>query len=98
MSSTHAISPTYLTLQQAIAEGYGAYSTLRKYIADGRLPAVKIGSRIKLLRTDLEALKTPAGQTPVSEIEAAAERFAASAPPLTDAQVRRLAAIFGGAS
>ena len=34
----------------------------------------------------------------VAAVEAAAERLAASAPPLTDAQVRRLGAILGGAS
>ena len=44
----------YITLQEAVSLGYGAYQTLRKWIADGRLPAVKIGSRIKVLRTDLD--------------------------------------------
>ncbi|WP_406708913.1 hypothetical protein QEV68_05445 [Trueperella pyogenes] len=30
----------YLPLQEAVAEGFGAYSTLRSWIAQGRLPAV----------------------------------------------------------
>lgn len=88
----------YLTLQEAVSLGYGAYQTLRKWIADGRLPAVKIGSRVKVLQTDLDALAVAVKPSTFEDIEAAAERLAASAPPLTDAQVRRLTAIFGGAS
>ena len=98
MSSTPHVQPIYLTLQQAAAEGYAAYSTLRKYITDGRLPAVKVGSRVKVLRADLEALAVAVRPATFEEIEAAAERLAASAPPLNDAQVRRLSTIFGGAS
>lgn len=98
MSSTPLVQPIYLTLQQAAAEGYAAYSTLRKYITDGRLPAVKVGSRVKVLRADLEALAVAVRPATFEEIEAAAERLAASAPPLNDAQVRRLSTIFGGAS
>lgn len=98
MSSTPHIQPIYLTLQQAAAEGYAAYSTLRKYITDGRLPAVKVGSRVKVLRADLEALAVAVRPATFEEIEAAAERLAASAPPLNDAQVRRLSTIFGGAA
>ncbi|AZT96973.1 MULTISPECIES: helix-turn-helix domain-containing protein [Actinomycetes] len=98
MSSTPHVQPIYLTLQQAAAEGYAAYSTLRKYITDGRLPAVKVGSRVKVLRADLEALAVAVRPATFEEIEAAAERLAASAPPLNDAQVRRLSTIFGGAA
>ncbi|HCN39367.1 helix-turn-helix domain-containing protein [Rothia sp. (in: high G+C Gram-positive bacteria)] len=98
MSSTPHVQPIYLTLQQAAAEGYAAYSTLRKYITDGRLPAVKVGSRVKVLRADLEALAVALRPATFEEIEAAAERLAASAPPLNDAQVRRLSTIFGGAA
>lgn len=98
MSSTPHVQPIYLTLQQAAAEGYAAYSILRKYITDGRLPAVKVGSRVKVLRADLEALAVAVRPATFEEIEAAAERLAASAPPLNDAQVRRLSTIFGGAA
>lgn len=90
-SGTH-----YLTLQEAVSLGYGAYQTLRKYIADGRLPAVKIGARVKVLRSDLDALAVPKRASSFEEIEAAAERIASSAPPLTEVQIRRLGAIFGG--
>ena len=88
----------YVTLQEAVSLGYGAYQTLRKWIADGRLPAVKLGSRVKVLRADLDALAVEVRPATFEDVEAAAERLATSAPPLTDAQVRRLGAIFGGAS
>ena len=98
MSSTRHVQPTFLTLRQAAAEGYAAYSTLRKYIADGRLPAVKVGSRVKVLRTDLDALAVSVRPATFEEVEAAVERLAASAPPLSDAQARRLSTILGGAA
>lgn len=49
---------------------------------------------------DLEAQLvpiTPAGRS-FEDVEAAVERIVASAPPLTDEQCRRLAALFGGES
>ena len=88
----------YLSLQEAVGLGFGAYQTLRKYIAEGRLPAVKIGGRVKVLRADLDALAVPKRAAAFEDVEAAVERIAASAPPLTDAQVRRLASLLGGAS
>lgn len=98
MSSTRHIQPTLLTLQQAAAEGYAAYSTLRKYIADGRLPAVKIGSRVKVLRTDLDALATPKQPASFESIEDVVQRLVAAAPPLTPEQTRRLRDLLGEAS
>ncbi len=95
-------APHLYTLQEASDLGYGAYQTLRGYIRDGRLPAVKIGSRVKVRLEDLDALTTPAPSNttatppPFDELEAAVRRIAASAPPLTADQVRRLAALFGG--
>ncbi|WP_260273230.1 helix-turn-helix domain-containing protein [Propionibacterium freudenreichii] len=79
-------------------QGRPTYQTLRRYIAQGKLPAVKVGGRIKVLRSDLNALAVPKRQPTFEEVEAAAERLASSAPPLSDAQVRRLSAIFGGAA
>lgn len=85
----------YLTLQEAVAEGYGAYSTLRSWIAQGKLPASKTGSRVKILRSDLDALARPVG---VDQIEVAIERLVAAAPPLTPEQTRRLRDLLGEAS
>lgn len=83
----------YLTLQEAVAEGYGAYSTLRSWIAQGKLPAYKTGTRIKVLCTDLDALVRPAGGDP---FDVAIERLVATAPPLTPEQTRRLRDLLGG--
>lgn len=84
----------YLTLAEAVAEGYGAYSTLRSWIAQGKLPAYKTGTRVKVLRTDLDALVRPAGGDPV---DAAIDKLVAAAPPLTPEQTRRLRDLLGGA-
>mgnify|MGYP000447322415 CR=1 FL=1 len=78
----------YLTLREATAEGYGAYSTLRSWIAQGRLPAVKTGGRVKVLRSDLDAFATPVSPrleiSSDEDIRAWAERQAASAPNGSD--------------
>lgn len=87
-----------LSLQQAVALGYGGYSTLRKYIAEDRLPAVKIGSRVKVLRADLDALRVRKRSATFEDGDAAVDRIVATAPPLTDEQVRRLASQLGSAS
>ncbi|OBA59004.1 helix-turn-helix domain-containing protein [Gordonia sp. 852002-10350_SCH5691597] len=87
----------YLNLTEAVALGYGAYQTLRKYIADGNLPAVKIGGRVKVLRADLDALAVPKRATTFEDVESAIQRVVATAPPLTDAQVRRLSSLLGSA-
>lgn len=85
----------YLTLREAVELGYGAYSTLRSWIAQGKLPAVKTGGRVKILRADLDALARPVGSNP---IEAHIEALAAAAPPLSDSQIRRLQSLLGGAA
>ena len=74
--------------------GYGGYSTLRKHIVEDRLPSVRIGRRIKVRRTDLEALLVPTGSNPV---DAAIDKLVAAAPPLTAEQTRRLRELIGGA-
>lgn len=83
----------YLTLREAAAEGYGAYSTLRLWIRQGKLPAYKTGKRVKVLRTDLEALCVPVVGNPV---DAAIEKLVAAAPHLSDEQTRRLRELLGG--
>lgn len=54
----------YLTLQEAATEGFGAYSTLRTWIAQGKLPVHKTGNRKKVLREDLKALTVPVDADP----------------------------------
>lgn len=95
-------SAPYISLQEGVSLGYGAYSTLRSWIADGRLPAVKIGGRVKITVADLEALTRPkatggTGSAQQSADYAAVARVVAAAPRLTDEQREQLATIFGGA-
>lgn len=71
----------YLNLTDAVGLGFGAYQILRRYIAQGKLPAVKVGGRIEVLRSDLDALTVPKQQSTFEEVEATAERLAASASP-----------------
>lgn len=87
----------YVNLTEAVKLGYGAYQTLRRYITQGKLPAVKIGGRVKVLRADLDALAVPKPTSSFESIESAVERVVASSPPLSDEQIRRLRTLLGGA-
>lgn len=89
---------TLVSLQEAVDFGYGGYSTLRAYIADGRLKAVKVGRRWRLRLEDLERLEIPAPGHPTDRAaaDAAIERLVAAAPRLTIQQRERLALILGG--
>lgn len=95
------VAPTqYLSLKEAVVLGYGAYSTLRAWIASGRLPAVKISNRVKVTLVDLEGLASPkivrsdAAQKVADAAAVAA--VVAAAPRLTDKDRERLAVILGG--
>lgn len=84
----------FLSLREAADRGYAGYSTLRKYIADGKLPARRVGNRVRLRKSDLDALMVDHG---ASAVDSAIDRLLACAPPLTDDQVRRLTSLLGGA-
>lgn len=90
----------WLTLAEVTELGYGSRWTLRQRIKRGELAASKIGSVIKVRREDLAAMVVPIEpeQPAFEDVESAIEAIVASAPPLTDAQCRRLAGLFGGAS
>lgn len=88
------MSAPLLTLQEAVAEGYGAYSTLRMWIAQGKLPAYKTGSRVKVRREDLDALLVPVGPDP---LDVAIDELVSVAPTLSSEQRSRLASLVGGA-
>lgn len=90
----HSELTTYVSLQEAVAHGFGAYSTLRLMIDDGRLPAVKIGGRVKIATDALEALAQP--KAPRMDVVPAIQRIVEQAPPLTPQQRERLAVILGG--
>ena len=88
------MSAPLLTLQEAVEEGYGAYSTLRMWIAQGKLPAYKTGSRVKVRREDLDALLVPVGPAP---LDVAIDELVSAAPTLSSEQRSRLASLVGGA-
>jgi hypothetical protein len=64
------------------------------WIAQGKLPAYKTGSRIKVRREDLDALLTPVGPDP---IDVAIDELVSAAPTLSSEQRSRLASLVGGA-
>lgn len=90
---THAKPIQYLTLYEAEELGYGAYSTLRTWIRQGKLPAFKTGSRVKVKLEDLENLATPHGR---NTLDAAIDKLVASAPKLTESQKTRISELLGG--
>lgn len=94
-SGTH-----YVTLQEATRLGYGAYSTLRLWIRQGRLPAVKTGGRVKILRSDLDLFTRPVGtdSEQSDDVDQAIARIVDEAPALSPAQLDRLRGILGGAA
>lgn len=87
--------PTFLTLQQAVAEGFGAYSTLRLWISQGKLPAYKTGKRVKLRLEDLEALAKPV-PVKADPLDAHIQALVDAAPKLTDEQIARIRFALGG--
>lgn len=77
---------------------YGGYSTLRRKVADGDLPAERVGRRIFVRLGDLEEMATPVVGRPTEQatIEQAIHRIVASAPRLSPEQRDRLAGILCG--
>lgn len=107
----HAIhdSERLVSLQEAVDLGYGGYSTLRRYCFNGTLDAVRVGRRIRIKLSDLEALGEPlaadqdgGSSTPASpnmvdqSVIEWAQRMAATAPPMTDEQAAKIVAILRG--
>lgn len=83
----------WLHLDEAAVYCRTSYSTLRQWIRQGRIPATKVGRRVKIRKSDLEALMTAPVVDPV---EAHIEALVAAAPPLSDSQIRRLQSLLGG--
>lgn len=86
-------SPTIISIPEAAARGYASEATLRRYIRAGRLPAVRIGSRIKLRVTDLDAHVDGGG---VSPVDSAIAVLTDHAEDLDEARRARLRALLGG--
>ena len=98
---TTAPAPTerYISLQEAVDEGYGAYSTIRMWIDQGKIPAVKAGRRVKIRRSDLEKFVHPIEVSPRAaevSLARAVENVVAAAPRLSTEQIARLREVLGG--
>lgn len=89
-STAHDPGDDLVSVADAARELGTDHTFLRRRIKDGRLPAVQLhGSRlIRIRRADLDALKTPIGET---STDAWVEKLLAQAPPLSDEQRNRLA-------
>ena len=98
MPATTLAPPIRRSLNEAVERGYGGYSTLRKKIASGELPAERVGRRYLILESDLEALVAPVVGRPTehASVSAAIDRIVASAPRLSNEQRERLANLLGG--
>lgn len=90
---------TRLTLQEAARDSRIGYSTLRKRVAEGLLPAERVGRRVFIRPEHLAALSSPPVGRPTLEraVDDAVARVVAAAPRLTPDQRERLASILGGA-
>lgn len=53
-------------LRELTAAGYGHRDTLHKRIADGELPAVRVGNAWKVRESDLPLLAQPIGAAPTA--------------------------------
>ena len=87
-------NPEYLTLQEAVDAGYAGYSTLRKYIAEDRLPALKVGRRVKIRHEDLENLLVEKNTSPT---EGAIAKLVEQAPKLSREQITKLSQVLATA-
>ena len=58
--TTQPTAPRFLTVPEAAVELRSHEGTVRKLAREGRLPAVKIGGKILILRAELEKMLTPA--------------------------------------
>lgn len=78
------------TIADAAARKQVSVKTVRRWIAAGLVTAERIGPR--LIRVDLDSLDM-AGRTLDSDFADYVERVVKTAPPLTDAQRDRIAAL-----
>lgn len=92
---------TLLTVPDAAIYGGVSKKTIRRWIAEGRLAAIRLGPRsIRIDLAELERLAEPVGPaSPADPVERIAKLLESS--PLSDDQVDRLASLLragGGAA
>ena len=89
--------PTELTIQQAVAAGYGSDATIRRKIKAGELPARTVGRTYLIPRADLEALRLHTrSETTSDPVDLAIQRLVDAAPAMSPVQLRELASVLGG--
>lgn len=104
MSSVNTgTTPTRVRITAAAARHGVSPVTVLRRVRDGRLPAVKRGKRYEVEVADLERVFAPEPVVParkrdalLDDLELAAERVAAEAPPLSESARERLREILGG--
>ncbi|MGV9669798.1 helix-turn-helix domain-containing protein [Gordonia sp. NPDC003504] len=85
----------WLWLSEAEAEHYGARSTLRRYVNEGRFPtAEKVGRSWRVRKYDLDRLTRRAVPPSYDDVQAAVSAVAGQAPAFSDEQVRALSKAF----
>jgi excisionase family DNA binding protein len=85
-------SDEWLTQQQVAAALKVTVPTVRSKIDRGELPAYRFGPRVvRVRRSDVEKLLTPIPVHP--KLQAAIQKSLDEAPPLTDEQRTRIAAL-----
>ncbi|PCC26653.1 hypothetical protein CIK75_02205 [Glutamicibacter sp. BW78] len=100
------ITADTLTLSQAAeirdADGnrrYGSIDTLRRRVKSGALPREMSDGRYVVSRSDLDSMRdASAAERAFSELQAAAKRAAAIAPPIAHERRELILAILRGAS
>ncbi|WP_404464726.1 helix-turn-helix domain-containing protein [Micrococcus antarcticus] len=96
LSSTSS-EPEVSIAQAAELLGIG-YSTARRWVQEGRLPARRLGKRVARIRlADIQSMLDTT-ERPVDPVDAHIDALVAAAPPLSDSQIRRLQSLLGGAA
>ena len=97
--SSSLSSPRYLTFAQAAEYLQVSTHTLRKWVNDGKVVAHRNPGG-KMLRFDPAELDAAHFVIPADELTERAEQIVADFPPLSEAQIERIAALLrsGGAS
>lgn len=98
MSNTTRNKRTLLTVNEAADYGHVSFKTIRRWIAEGRLSAIRLGPRsIRIDLAELERLAEPVGPADSGDTVDRIARIVEQSP-LSDDDVERLAAILRAGS
>lgn len=102
-TQAQTVIPDHLyTVREASELGFGGQRTIRRWIANGKLPAVRFGAALRIKGSDLLAYRDghthTATSTPSDELDQHISALVDSAPSLSTEQIDRLAGLLGGVS